>query len=78
MKLNVASAKTLLVAAYGRRKEGGAQAAEELQCPIEMVSKTKGNVWIQGDFNYPNFSWDADHVPPFSLDAVTQIYMMIL
>ena len=28
-----------------------------------MVSKTKGNVWVLGDFNYPKFSWDADHVP---------------
>ena len=24
---------------------------------------TKDNVWVLGDFNYPKFSWDADHVP---------------
>ena len=46
-----------------RRNEGDAQGAEELQDSIEMVSKTKGNVWIPGDFYYPNFFWGADHVP---------------
>ena len=37
--------------------------AEELRRSPSMVTKTQGNVWILGDFNYPKFSWDADHVP---------------
>ena len=63
VKINFVSAKSLLVAAYYRQKEADAESAEELRRSLELTSKTKGNVWVLGDFNYPEFSWDADHVP---------------
>ena len=63
MKVNIASAKALYIAAYYRPKEGDTESAGDLRHSLEFVSKTQGNVWILGDFNNPKFSWDANHVP---------------
>ena len=60
MKINFVSAKSLIVATYYRPKEADAESAEELRRSLELVSKTKGNVWVLGDFHYPKFSWDAE------------------
>ena len=63
VKINFVSAKSLLIAAYCRPKEADAESAKGLRRSLELVSKTKGNVWVLGDFNYPKFSLDADHIP---------------
>lgn len=63
VKIDIVSAKSLFVAAYYRPKEGDIQSAEELRRSVDRVTKTQGNVWILGDFNYPKFSWDAEHNP---------------
>ena len=28
-----------------------------------MAAQLKGNLWLLGDFNYPKFSWDQEHIP---------------
>ena len=39
------------------------QSLEELNRSLEKVSMRKNNIWVLGDFNFPKFSWDSEHVP---------------
>ena len=63
VKLDIVAAKPLYIAAYYRPKESDAHSLEELNRSLEMVSMRKGNIWVLGDFNFPKFSWDSEHVP---------------
>ena len=56
-------------------KEGGVHSTEELRYSLSMVTKSHGNVWVLGDFNYPKFSWDADHVPSINY---SELFIMAL
>ena len=38
---------------------------EELKHSLGMVTNTRCNAWVLGDFNYPKFSWNADRNPLF-------------
>ena len=75
VKVDIVSAKSLFVAAYYRPKEGDIQSTEKMRRSLDMVTKTQGNVWILGNFNYPKFSWDAEHKPSIKLGCgFTYIY----
>ena len=63
VKLDIVAAKPLYIAAYYRPKESDAHSLEELNRSLEMVCMRKGNIWVLGDFNFPKFSWDSEHVP---------------
>ena len=63
VKLDIVGAKPLYIAAYYRPNESDAQSLEELNRSLEMVSMRKGSIWVLGDFNFPKFSWDSEHVP---------------
>ena len=36
---------------------------QRLQRSLDMAAQLKGNLWLLGDFNYPKFSWDQEHMP---------------
>ena len=55
--------KPLYVAVYYKQRDGDNQSAAELRRSLELVHLLKGNTWLLGDFDYPKFSWDQDHVP---------------
>ena len=63
VKLDIVAAKPLYIAAYYRPKESDAHSLEELNRSLEKVSMRKGNIWVLGDFNFPKFSSDSEHVP---------------
>ena len=55
----------MYIAAYYmyRPKEGDTESVAELRRSLEMASQLKGTLWLLGDFNYPKFSWNHEHVP---------------
>ena len=65
VKIEMATNKPLYVAAYYKPKDGDTKSAAELKRSLELANSLKGIFWLMGDFNYPNFSWNQDHVPTF-------------
>ena len=65
VKIEMATNKPLYVAAYYKPKDGDTKSAAELKRSLELADSLKGNIWLLGDFNYPIFSWNQDHVPTF-------------
>ena len=63
VKFEMTTTKPLYVAAYYKPRYGDNQSTAELRRSLELVHLLKGNTWLLGDFNYPKFSWDQDHVP---------------
>ncbi len=39
------------------------KSALELEKSLEIIRPYKGIKWVLGDFNYPKFTWDTEHVP---------------
>ena len=63
VKIEIATAKPIYIAAYYRRKEGDTESIVELRRSLDLAAQLKGTLWLLGDFNYPKFSWSHDHVP---------------
>ena len=75
VKLEVAGVHPLFICAFYNPKEGNQEDLLELRRSIEEVNKkTKGNIWILGDFNLPKLTW-PDSIPTLKPDcAFKQIY----
>ncbi len=63
VKIEIVACKPLYVAAFYRPHETDFDSALELEKSLDLVRSLKGTKWILGDFNYPKFSWDSEHVP---------------
>ena len=63
VKIEIATAKPIYIAAYYRRKEGDTESIVELRRSLDLAAQLKGTLWLLGDFNYPKFSWSHYHVP---------------
>ena len=59
----MATTKPIYIAAFYRPKEGDTESIIELRRSLYMAAQLKGNLWLLGDFNYPKFSWDQEHMP---------------
>ena len=55
--------KPLFIAAYYRPSESDEHSALEFKMSLDLVNQEKGNIWILGDLNYPDLTWDDDDVP---------------
>ena len=42
---------------------GSTESIAELRRSLNMAAQLKGSLWLLGDFNYPKFSWDQEHMP---------------
>ena len=43
--------------------ESDEHGALEFKKSLDLVNREKGNIWILGDLNYPDLTWDDDDVP---------------
>ena len=59
----MATTKPIYIAAFYRPKEGDTERIIELRRSLDMAAQLKGNLWLLGDFSYPKFSWDQEHMP---------------
>ena len=55
--------KPLFIAAIYRPSESDEHSALEFKKSLDLVNREKGNIWILGDLNYPDLTWDDDDVP---------------
>jgi hypothetical protein len=58
VKIQLATCKSLYIAAYYKPKEDDVHSSEEFKKSLELSKMHKGLYWILGDFNYPHCSWD--------------------
>ena len=61
VKIDMVTTKPLYVAAYYRPKGGDTESIAERS--LDMAAQLKGSLWLLGDFNYPKFSWEQEHMP---------------
>ena len=63
VKIDMVTTKPIYVAEYYRPKEGDTESIAELRRSLDMAALLKGSWRLLGDFNYPKFSWDQEHMP---------------
>ena len=63
VKTEAAQSKPVYLVAYYRPHENDFHSFEEFCKSVDMLSKKNGHIWILGDFNYPKFHWNDNHVP---------------
>ena len=63
VKVDTVTTKPIYVAAYYRPDEGDSESLLELNRSLDMAAQLKGTLWLLGDFNFPKFTWDHEHVP---------------
>ena len=80
VKLEITGSCPLLISAYYKHNKDDQESLLKLRIEI-IQSKSKGNVWILGDFNLPNLDW-TDVTPSFksncSRTPVYDIFLVIL
>lgn len=64
-KFDIVGCKSVYVGSYYRPHENDKRSLDEFEKSLEKIcNRTSSHVWVGGDFNFPGYNWEKDHLKP--------------